>query len=479
MSAPSSPAAQRAARALDLSTAAFPSSSSSIGPSLSSASLSFSSSTSSLRRQGSLYVSSDSDRVVLDIGSRYVRCGFSGESKPRHVLPCGVPVPYSTAPEGCRSGIKDVKNADGERISLRLNNHRLSVSSQHCPTHQLELDHSSLEHIKNMLTDQLRAVFHNYLLTDSKARKVIVCEGPLMPRTLKRIIVSILFDTLQVPAISFAPMHLLALLTVGKTTGLVIDCGNLETSVLPIYDGRPLFPNIQTIPLAGDAITTRLKYLVRHHAHILRGSSRALIPVTDAFVSARPPEFWETLKAQVCVVGAFEVQPSAADGTFQSVLPEARYPVDATDRLVLPGWVRERAAEVLFEGDEDRRSIATVVWDAILKCPADIRTDLAANILLVGGTAMMPGLTSRLKEELLTAVEHSHSAIDKLGHYDTFPARYAKLRRLAPRLRFADTTFMANCAAWIGGSLAGSLRMTGAGVTREAWEAAAGVLPDR
>lgn len=27
------------------------------------------------------------DRVVLDIGSLYIKCGFSGESSPRHLVP--------------------------------------------------------------------------------------------------------------------------------------------------------------------------------------------------------------------------------------------------------------------------------------------------------------------------------------------------------------------------------------------------------
>lgn len=47
-------------------------------------------------------------------------------------------------------------------------------------------------------------------------------------------IARLLFDYFQVPSISFVPIHLMALLTTGLTTGLVIDVGNLETSVLPV-----------------------------------------------------------------------------------------------------------------------------------------------------------------------------------------------------------------------------------------------------
>lgn len=36
--------------------------------------------------------------------------------------------------------------------------------------------------------------------------------------------------------------------------------------------------------------------------------------------------------------------------------------------LVVPGWIRERAAEVLFEGgDVDESSVAEVILDSLLK----------------------------------------------------------------------------------------------------------------
>lgn len=63
---------------------------------------------------------------------------------------------------------------------------------------------------------------------------MIICESPLAPVILKQMIARLLFDYFQVPSISFVPIHLMALLTTGLTTGLVIDVGNLETSVLPV-----------------------------------------------------------------------------------------------------------------------------------------------------------------------------------------------------------------------------------------------------
>ena len=72
------------------------------------------------------------------------------------------------------------------------------------------------------------------LLADPKSRKVILIEHPLLPVYIKEMLARILFSNLQVPSISFASSHLLSLLSVGRITGLVLDCGFLESTVLPV-----------------------------------------------------------------------------------------------------------------------------------------------------------------------------------------------------------------------------------------------------
>lgn len=89
------------------------------------------------------------------------------------------------------------------------------------------------------------------LLTDPKSRKVILVEHPLLPLYIKDALAKVLFGNLQVcselshimvaysktskvPSVSFASSHLLSLLSAGRITGLVIDCGHLESIALPV-----------------------------------------------------------------------------------------------------------------------------------------------------------------------------------------------------------------------------------------------------
>ncbi|KAI8802849.1 hypothetical protein BJ742DRAFT_743390 [Cladochytrium replicatum] len=145
----------------------------------------------------------------IDIGSLFVKYGFSGESKPRHVT-------YHSEPQ----------------------------------LHQLyKLEVRNIGEVERLLSDTLRNLYHINLLTDPKQRKVILCENVLLPMMVKGAIARVLFNVLQVPSIIFLPSHVLALLTVGKTTGLAVDVGYNETILLPIYDGRPLLPNNRPVSL--------------------------------------------------------------------------------------------------------------------------------------------------------------------------------------------------------------------------------------
>ena len=68
--------------------------------------------------------------------------------------------------------------------------------------------------------------------------------------------------------------------------------------------------------------------------------------------------------------------------------------------------MRTGPCDLLFNGigvDED--SIPTAICETLLRCPCDTRKELAQSIMICGGTAMLPGFTTRLASELLRNVE--------------------------------------------------------------------------
>ncbi|GBE87900.1 hypothetical protein SCP_1201250 [Sparassis crispa] len=435
------------------------------------------------------------------------------------------------------------------------------------------------------LQASLRSVFHDSLLTDPKSRKVILVEHPLLPLYIKDTLARILFDNLQVPSISFASSHLLSLLAAGRITGLVLDCGHLESTVLPIFSSRPLFPQLRTTPLAGSRLSSHLRALLLLFGTYLPPptslSAAANIPAANR--STRVPEevltdsVIEEAKTRCCFVGdaldASDVRmmsprddsteldlppsdPAMSESEFSrvsadidsnfssqhaassgySVVSHSQVNSDgprpgeshlqalatmytrhstATDlhmrvdpppsqqtgtgqgTLIIPGWIRERAAEVLFEGgDVDESSVAEVVLDSLLKVPVDLRKTLASTIVVVGGTPMLPGFIPRLHAELAHAIMSSSSAPSsrppsRPGKQRPAPYdRYAALRPLLPYFAILNNplpqppasgsasanagrapAFTPATMAWVGGSLAGALKTGGVEVPREKWDA--------
>lgn len=83
---------------------------------------------------------------------------------------------------------------------------------------------------------------------------------------------------------------------------------------------------------------------------------------------------------------------------------DVKYPLDGDKVLVIPGALRESVCEVLFEMYGDEHTIPTLIIDAILQCSVDSRRQLASNIVIIGGTAMLAGFNHRLILELKALV---------------------------------------------------------------------------
>lgn len=109
------------------------------------------------------------------------------------------------------------------------------------------------------------------------------------------------------------------------------------------------------------------------------------------------------------------------------------------------------AFEVLFPDDNDRLGLPFIVLDAILKCPVDVRKELAENILLIGGTANVPGLLARLKAELLLLISSD----------------YYKDRLFINEVKFHKAPSNTNFTAWLGASIYSATEFISNALTKE------------
>ena len=263
---------------------------------------------------------------------------------------------------------------------------------------------------------------------------VLLTEPPHNPKSHREQLAELFFETFRAPALFVAPPAVLSLYASGRTTGVVLDVGEGVTHCIPVYEGYALPHSIMRSDIAGRDVTNRLQLLLRKSGL--------------AFSTTAEADFVSTMKEQVCYVsnvptkeesdydlgGGGDHGGSSANSTGASASAKAQYQLP-DGQVVNLSNERHRASEVLFQpsliGSEER-PIHDVLLTSILQSDMDLRSTLFSNIVLSGGSTLLPGLGDRLLYEVRARA----------------PER-TRIRISAPPER--------RDSAWVGGSILASL----------------------
>jgi len=129
------------------------------------------------------------------------------------------------------------------------------------------------------------------------------------------------------------------------------------------------------MPCAGQEVSNNLKKLIIEHASINFEDGK-VFPFSQIGTEERKSMLTnyviEDIKASVCFVGKkpdpteIIYDEETQKISYRSSASEIGYPMeDRVLKILIPGWVRERAAEVLFDVEKNEASIITLIIDAI------------------------------------------------------------------------------------------------------------------
>uniref|UniRef100_A0A668A2G7 Actin related protein 10 n=1 Tax=Myripristis murdjan TaxID=586833 RepID=A0A668A2G7_9TELE len=341
--------------------------------------------------------------VVIDLGAAYTKCGFAGETGPRFIIPSEIRKP------GQQQAIKVVQ--------YNINTEELYVN----------------------LKEFIHMLYFRHLLVNPRDRRVVIIESILCPSHFRETLTKVFFKQFEVPSVLFAPSHLMSIMTLGINSALVMDCGYTETLVLPVS-----FSHHHDL-LASDLEMDGL--LVEQCTVDTDSSSGQSVP-TVIGNRHKPHLFLNGLRT--CFVSdlqrGFKIQEAKfnLDGTAERPAPppDVDYPLDGEKILHIKGSIRDSVMEILFEQDNEEKSVASLILDALVKCPIDTRKVLSENLVVIGGTAMLPGFLHRLLAEIRLLVE-------KPKYRDILATKSFRLH--SPPAK-------PNCTAWLGGAIFGALQ---------------------
>ncbi|XP_064342054.1 actin-related protein 10 isoform X3 [Camelus dromedarius] len=325
------------------------------------------------------------------------------------------------------------------------------------------------EELYSYLKEFIHILYFRHLLVNPRDRRVVVIESVLCPSHFRETLARVLFKYFEVPSVLLAPSHLMALLTLGINSAMVLDCGYRESLVLPIYEGIPVLNCWGALPLGGKALHKELETQLLEQCTV--DTSAAKEQSLPSVMGSIPEGVLEDIKARTCFVSdlkrGLKIQGAKfnIDGNTErpSPPPNVDYPLDGEKILHVLGSIRDSVVEILFEQDNEEKSVATLILDSLMQCPIDTRKQLAENLVVIGGTSMLPGFLHRLLAEIRYLVEKP---------------KYKKILG-TKTFRIHTPPAKANCVAWLGGAIFGALQdiLGSRSVSKECYNQA-GRIPD-
>lgn len=317
----------------------------------------------------------DSPAVVIDNGTGMLKAGYAGEMEPRAVVPMILGRP------------KHVKllldNADQCFVGDVAGGKRGALTLSYPIVNGIVRNWDDLETIwYHVFTNELRILPENH--------PILLTESPQNPRSNREKMAEIMFESFGVPALYISIQAVLSLYASGRTTGMVLDCGEGVTNWVPVYDAYVIPNGIIRRNLAGRDVTNYLKLLLTERGH--------------KFVTTCEHEIARDVKENICYVSIdYETELKRS---YSNNSCELNYRLP-DGQLLRIGNERFRAPELLFKpklAGLEYPGVHKTTLESITQCGMDVRKSFFSNLILTGGGSMFKGFPERLHRELQALV---------------------------------------------------------------------------
>lgn len=369
----------------------------------------------------------DDEYAVVEIGARFVRGGFPGESAPRCTL--------AYSPEDQRRA-GDYRQWDPEYSRKRRKPQKGQDWGQDFELYRMNLAELDLGLVEDKFEKAMRDVYNKYFLPDTKPRRILLALPPKMPHALMSTFLDVLFGSFQAPSITIMSSPTLSTVAAGLRSALVVDIGWSEVIVTSVFEYREVHEErtVRAGKMLSEAMATVIKAAQDKDAG--PGDAKAELSFEEAdeilqrvgWCKARPKSNRRTLyfPARTSpILEEFEDAVETPEPTITIPLPKNSPPSEVT----VPFKLLAQPAETVFfapetalnEFDDNELPLHHLIYRALLHLPMDVRRMCMSRIVITGGASALPGLKSRILAELEALVQAK--GWDPVRNYGTASAK--------------------------------------------------------
>ncbi|KAL4931143.1 putative actin-related protein RO7 [Aspergillus undulatus] len=340
----------------------------------------------------------EEDAIIFELGARWLRAGFEGESEPKCILGYG---PDESRRAGdYRQWLKGTPVADD---TLPLPPAKSDDWTRPYELWGMDLRDVDIGLVEDKIERMFREAYNTYLLTDAGSARLVLVLPSVIPHPLLSSVLTTLFSRWRIPSISLLTSAAMTTAAAGLRSALVVDIGWAETIVSGVYEYREV---------ATKRSTRAMKALIQETGHIF---SRLTGGNAQSGTISVPFEFCEEVASRL-----LWCKPSKGEPT-QDPLADIRDKTVSVPSPSTPGSfdielpfskLSDPVEKVLFaEGaadcdlDDDEKPISLLVYNTLLSLPPDVRGICMSRMVFTGGGANIAGVRSRILDEVASLVE--------------------------------------------------------------------------
>ncbi|KAK4695740.1 hypothetical protein P7C71_g2070, partial [Lecanoromycetidae sp. Uapishka_2] len=372
----------------------------------------------------------EEDSLVFEFGTCHFSAGFSSESAPRCNLGFG--------PEKSRR-VGDYRRWLPGYEERKRRGTQVEKWGKDDELWNMDLRECDLGLVEDKIERVVREAYNKYLLLDAKSRRLMIVLPSVMPHQLLATVLGTLFINFQTPSITLLSSPILSTVAAGCRSGLVVDVGWSETVVTGVYEYREVSQSRTTRAMkmvtlemaraieeydaiAGgqkpakptknaddeqvtmlrveldqvEAVTTRMAWCNSRQEPLRRSSSSASIsnrlePIVDENVIIPPNSASQKLPDHLISIPS----PSSPRKSMQMPFSTFAEPAEQV-------FFAENRRK--YDLDNHEQPLHHLIFKSLLHLPCDVRSVCMSRVIITGGGSNLPGLKSRLLDEVAALV---------------------------------------------------------------------------